>query len=288
VVVQAPAKVNLFLEVLGRRPDGYHDIATLMAAVDLADTLEFSPGPPGPVVLTCDHPGLSVGPDNLVVKAGEALRRRTGHPGGASVRLTKRVPMMAGLGGGSSDAASALRGLNAFWGLGLPPAELAAAAAEVGSDVAFFLGGPAAWCTGRGELVEPETPGGPLDLVIVCPAAGLSTAAVYREAELPASPVSGDAARAALRAGDAVALGRALFNRLEPAAARLEPQVAAWLARLRALDAAGVLMSGSGSSVFALCRDPAHAAGIGDAAIRMAAAGEGSVSPGIFVARSCV
>ena len=181
VLVRAPAKVNLFLEVLRRRPDGYHELATLMTAVSLYDTLLFGDDPSGTVRLRCDRPDLSAGPDNLVCRAAELLRRRTGRDLGAVIRLWKRIPMPAGLGGGSSDAAAALAGLNALWRLGLSRAELAGLGAELGSDVPFFFAAPAAWCMGRGEKVEPFALGRPLDFVLVSPPVGLSTAEVFRE-----------------------------------------------------------------------------------------------------------
>src|SRR5262249_44342876 len=145
VVIQAPAKVNLFLEVLGKRADGYHEIATLMVAVGLYDTLEFTDEPAGRVLLACDHAELSTGSDNLVCRAAALLRHRTGCARGAAIRLVKRIPLAAGLAGGSSDAAAALAGLNMLWQLGLNRRELASLGAELGSDVAFFFSPPAAW-----------------------------------------------------------------------------------------------------------------------------------------------
>jgi 4-diphosphocytidyl-2-C-methyl-D-erythritol kinase len=257
--VWAPAKVNLFLEVLARRPDGYHELATLMVAVSLYDTLEFSEGPPGAVRLACDQPGLSAGPDNLVCRAAEAVRRRAGLNKGVEVHLRKRIPLAAGLAGGSSDAAATLAGLNALWRLGWGRKELAEVGAELGSDVPFFFSTPAAWCTGRGEKVEPITLGRPLDLVLVCPPAGLSTAQVFQKVTVPSPPLSGDAARRAAEAGDVEELGRLLHNRLQGPAEGLCPEVKQAHARLAELGPAGVLMSGSGSTVFALCRGPAEA-----------------------------
>jgi 4-diphosphocytidyl-2-C-methyl-D-erythritol kinase len=172
IVAWAPAKVNLTLEVVGKRPDGYHAIETLMVAVDLFDTLEVRRGPAGVVALECDPPTLPTDGRNLVVKAADALRRAAGTDQGASLRLTKRIPHEAGLGGGSSDAATTLLALNRLWGLGLGRDELAAVAAGVGSDVAFFLSPPAGWCTGRGEVVTSEPVGRELDLVVVKPAVG--------------------------------------------------------------------------------------------------------------------
>src|SRR6266545_3106477 len=132
VFVWAPAKVNLYLEVLGKRPDGYHEIATLMAAVSLYDTLEFREEASGQVVVTCDHPTLSTGPDNLVCRAAALLRQHRPGPAGARIRLRKRIPLAAGLAGGSTDAAAALAGLNRLWRLGLTPPDLAALGAQLG------------------------------------------------------------------------------------------------------------------------------------------------------------
>lgn len=255
LVVRAPAKVNLFLEVLGKRPDGYHDIATLMVAVNLHDTLEFRNEPSGEVTLTCDHPGLSTGPDNLVSRAAALLRQRYPGPQGARIRLRKKIPMAAGLAGGSTDAAATLVGLNRLWQLNLAPPELMALAAELGSDVPFFLAGaPAAWCTGRGEKVEPLMLGKTLWLVLVCPEVGLATAEVYRRVTVPDVPQTGDAIRRAVQKGDVKEIGRRLHNRLEPAAQQLCPDLAGLHRRLEQAGAAGQLMSGSGSSHFALGR----------------------------------
>lgn len=260
VVVAAPAKLNLFLEITRKRPDGYHDLESLMVAVDLFDTLDVRAGAPGELTLTCDPPGLPTGPGNLVFKAAETLRSHAGRPDlGAVLRLTKRIPMQAGLGGGSADAAVALLALNHIWKLALTRDELAVMAADIGSDVGFFLSPPAAWCTGRGEVVAPEAVGHPLDFVLVCPPAALATADVYRRLEVPASPRTGDAVRAAVRAGDPEAVGRAMFNRLEEPAFALSPLVDRIRTRLAGLAPCGALMSGSGSAVFAPCRSRAEA-----------------------------
>jgi 4-diphosphocytidyl-2-C-methyl-D-erythritol kinase len=283
LAVHAPAKVNLFLEVLRRRPDGYHDLATLMVAVGLFDTLEIKDDPSGAIRLQSDHPTLSTGSDNLVWRAADLLRRHTGHPGGARIFLRKRVPLQAGLGGGSSDGAAALAGLNRLWRLGLPVAELARLGAALGSDVPFFLHGPAAWCTGRGEVVGPLTLGGPLHFVLACPPVGLSTAEVFREGVVPDAPLSGDDVRRAAQAGDSERVGRLLHNRLQAPAERLCPPVAVLRQRILALGAAGALMSGSGSTVFALCRSPAEALRVARA---LTNAREAKAGPRVCVVRS--
>jgi 4-diphosphocytidyl-2-C-methyl-D-erythritol kinase len=284
VVTWAPAKVNLYLEVLAKRADGYHEIATLMAAVSLYDTLEFKEEDSGDIRLGCDHPALPTGPDNLVSRAAALLRQHTGCGRGARIRLVKRIPLAAGLAGGSTDAAATLAGLNRLWGLGLTRAELAALGAELGSDVAFFFSTPAAWCTGRGERVAPLKLGRPLDLVLVCPPAGLATAEVYRGVQVPDVPQTGEEVRRAAREGDVEELGRRLHNRLQEPAERLCPVVAALHRRLGSLKPAGQLMSGSGSSLFALCRDRREALRIARA---LRHGPDEGVSPSVYLVRSC-
>jgi 4-diphosphocytidyl-2-C-methyl-D-erythritol kinase len=285
VRIQAFAKVNLFLEVLGRRLDGYHDIATLMLAIDLADELEFVADDSDDVSLTCDDPALEVGPENLVLRAAKRLREETGSVLGARIHLRKKIPWAAGLGGGSSDAAATLEGLNELWKLGLSPAALAQVGATIGSDVPFFLNGPAAWCTGRGEVVNPVPIGQPLDLVLVKPAIGLGTADVYKRLKLPAKPTDGLAAKDALAAGDVEALGQALFNRLQEPAFELEPVVAEIYRRAQASSAIGCLMSGSGSCVFALCRNSSEARQVHDD-LSSGWASETALPPRVFLVRS--
>jgi 4-diphosphocytidyl-2-C-methyl-D-erythritol kinase len=253
LVVRAPAKVNLFLEVLGKRPDGYHEIATLMVAIRLMDTLLFKEEPD--LRLGCARPDLSTGPDNLILRAARLLQARTGCSKGAHIRLVKRVPMAAGLAGGSTDAAATLWGLNRLWNLDLTLDELARLGGELGSDVPFFFYTPAAWCTGRGEQVTRVPLGRPLDLVLLCPLFGCPTAEVYRNLIVPAVPESGAALRRAVAAGQVDVIGRLLHNRLQPAAEKIAPAIPAFYRRLAQLGPAGQLMSGSGSSLFALCRD---------------------------------
>ena len=259
VVVWAPAKINLFLEILGKRPDGYHEIATLMVAIRLYDTLVFKEDPAGAISLTCNQSKLSTGPDNLIVRAADLLREYTGCKQGANIRLVKRIPLSAGLAGGSTDAAATLAGLNELWRLGLDNVQLAGLGAKLGSDVSFFFGGPAAWCTGRGEVVAPLELKKTLDLVLLCPPFGLATRDVYQQVSVSANPQDGEDIRRAVREGDIEAIGRALFNRLEGSAEALCPELRGYRNRLADQKPAGVLMSGSGSTLFALCRNRADA-----------------------------
>ncbi len=249
----APAKVNLFLELQAKRPDGFHELTTLMVAVSLTDTLTVMLAES--LNLTCSDPGLPTGDGNLVVKAANALRRRTGYTGGAKIHLEKRIPAAAGLAGGSSDAAATLLALNKLWDLNLSRKQLAETAAEVGSDVAFFLNLPAAWCTGRGEIVEPVRPMKRLHLVLVCPPVGLATAEIYRNSTVPAQPRSAEPMRTAYANGEIAGIGRELFNRLAEPAERLCPLVKQWREAMARHAPLGCLMSGSGSTLFALCSD---------------------------------
>lgn len=284
VRVWTPAKVNLFLEVLGRRPDGYHDLATLMVPVGLYDTLEIRESASGDVRLSCDHPGLSSGADNLVSRAVALVRQRHGIRTGVQVRLTKRIPLAAGLAGGSSDAAATLAGLDRLWRLGLSADALGRLGAELGSDVPFFFAGSAAWCTGRGEIVEPTPVGRPLHLVLAFPPVGLSTARVFQALTVPARPVEGGPIRRALAAGDVTELGRLLHNRLEEPAMRLCPPIARLCQRLARPGPAGVRMSGSGTTVFALAADAADAERL---ACALAADQDDGAGTRVLVVRSC-
>ncbi|MBX9678195.1 MAG: 4-(cytidine 5'-diphospho)-2-C-methyl-D-erythritol kinase [Gemmataceae bacterium] len=265
LTIWAPAKANLFLEILGKRADGYHELATLMVAVALFDELSFADDPSGSLHLECDRPDLSTGPDNLILRAARLLQSRTGRTRGARIQLVKRIPMMAGLAGGSSDAAAALIALDRLWQTKLSTDELAAMSAELGSDIPFFFRLPAAWCTGRGEKVEPIRLARALDLVLLLPSFGLGTAAVYKQVRIPRDPETGADIRQAMEAGDVELVGRRLFNRLEEAATSIEPRVDEYRRRLEQEGPAGARMSGSGSSLFAVCRDQDEARRIAQA-----------------------
>jgi 4-diphosphocytidyl-2-C-methyl-D-erythritol kinase len=276
-VANAPAKLNLYLEVLDRRSDGYHDLATLMVPVRLFDSLSFEPvrgrnGRPGEIDFSlhgCDSPdGVPADSSNLVVRALELLRQRSGCDWGARVELFKRIPSAAGLGGGSSDAAAALRVANRAWPIEWGPEKLAPLAAELGSDVPFFLEHGAAICRGRGEQVERIGGTKPLDFVIVKPPTSLATADVYREFDR--LPVGGERGAGhgerslasltdALRRGTIYNLGQWMGNRLQAAAAVLSTWIGRVEAEFAALDCLGHQLSGSGSAYFGVCRHARHA-----------------------------
>lgn len=257
VEVLAPAKLNLFLEVLGRRPDGYHEVETLMVAVDLFDRLTFRENPSGEITLRCDDASLPTGSENLVVRAAERLRDDSGRRRGAHIDLRKSIPAGAGLAGGSSDAAAALEGLDRLWDLRTPPERLDALAGGLGSDVPFFLKAEAAICRGRGERVEGVALPKALHFVLICPPIGQSTAEVYRNVTPPDRPRPIGPVLDAFARGETTSLGRLLFNRLQPIAEAINPALSrvrdALADLLPSLD--GSLMSGSGSAYFGLGRD---------------------------------
>ncbi len=252
--VRAPAKINLSLQVLRRRPDGYHEIRTVMQAVSLFDRLEFTLRPDGDVRLTCDRPDVPTGDGNLIVRAARLLQERHRVEAGVDVTLHKVIPMGGGLGGGSSDAAVTLLALNRMWGLGARPEDLVDVAAGLGSDVPFFLWGGTAVCEGRGERVRPVACEGARWYVLIMPDLSVSTRAVYDALKAPLTG-RGDGSNnvpAALRPGEGPDCG--LRNDLqEPSFSVCEDlrELADGLAEFSpALGGQGVLLSGSGSSFF--------------------------------------
>lgn len=261
LVLAAPAKVNLLLAITGRRPDGFHDLVSVVATLDLADTLEAAPAPE--VSLACDDPELPAGPDNLVLRAAAAFRRETGWTGGVAFRLRKRIPAGAGLGGGSSDAVAALRALNRL----APPEHrldaggLTRLAAELGSDCPLFLADGPVVLRGRGERVEALLPAEAARLrgrrlLVFKPAFGIATPWAYARlaAGAPGSywpAAEAEAWLARWRADPAAPAEALLRNSMEAPAFAKFPALPELLARLR--TAAGVegRMSGSGSACFA-------------------------------------
>ncbi len=253
LLVHTPAKLNLYLEVIGRREDGYHELETCMVSVDLYDTLRFRPLAPGEPLSLCVRPLLGQaipdGPENLVLKAAKLLRERSGTDKSASIELVKRIPSEAGMGGGSSDAAATLLGLNRLWNLGCSRRELHQMAAELGSDLNFFIAQTsAAICRGRGELVEPVS-GHRLSFVVAMPPkAGLSTGAVFRECDFGALHDIGDFV-------DGFVSGNpSLHNRLAESASRLCPPITALSEEFCRLQIPNEL-TGSGAAWFGITKN---------------------------------
>jgi len=259
VRVVAPAKVNLFLAVEGRRPDGWHAVETVYQAIDLADKIEFRPRPSG-IHLVSDWEGLPTGEGNLCWQAAALLQEKSGTERGVEIRLHKRIPPGAGLGGGSSDAAATLKALNRLWGLGLSAEELQKCAASLGADVAFFLQGGTALGRSRGEAVS-SLPTPQLWFVLAWPRMGLSTAAVYQEWDEQPCRESGSLREMleALESKDTGKIASCMRNDLERAAARLCPVCADLKKELLEEGCPGALVCGSGSAVFGIARDSQQA-----------------------------
>jgi 4-diphosphocytidyl-2-C-methyl-D-erythritol kinase len=251
-VLRAAAKVNLTLEVLGKRADGYHEIATVMQAIDLSDRITLDDA--DDLGLRCDSAAVPTDKGNLAWRAAAALRDAAGTESGVRITLDKRIPVAAGLGGGSSDAAGVLLGLNRLWRLQWPLERLDEVAATLGSDVPFFLRGGAALASGRGEKVEPLK-GRSMALVLVNPRFPSSTAEMY--GRLTPAMYSDGAATRTLAGGlgrSATRIAGTLYNGMEAAAAAVFPQIVQMRAALMAAGALGALMSGSGPTVFGVAR----------------------------------
>lgn len=260
LTADCPAKINLGLEVVGRRADGYHELTTIMQAISPADTLTVEPA--DEVTLTCSEPALATA-DNLCLRAAAALQAATGTRRGARLHLVKRIPVAAGLGGGSSDAAAALRLLNQLWGTGSTEEDLVALAAGLGADVPFFLNGPIALATGIGEVLEPLPSIRPSAwLVLLRPMLDVAekTARLY-QALTPTDWSDGERTRAQaarLRAG--LGLDPALLvNAFRRPLLTEYPAVMAAELALRAAGATAVFPAGSGPTLVALCADEARA-----------------------------
>lgn len=251
LTLASPAKINLCLEVWGRRADGYHEITTLMQMVDLADSVHLERQETG-VRLTTEGVPVPAGEDNLAVRAA-ARFFAAATPGGARLHLAKRIPAGGGLGGGSSNAAAVLWGLNALYGGPLTPEALSDLAASLGSDVPFFLSGGFAWAEGRGERIRPGGQAPARWAVVVDPGFGVSTAWAYRQLTLPLTPDDRmPKIMASIARGDVTRALELAFNRLEDAVLPHFPRLAELKAVLSQAGASPALLSGSGACLFGL------------------------------------
>ena len=290
LTIQAPAKVNLCLEVLGRRPDGYHEVRTVLQAVDLADWLTIEPA----ATLTLQWDPMSSvresevpTEENLVLRAARSIQEQAGVGGGAHLLLHKAIPVAAGLGGGSSDAAATLLGLRRIWGLALSDQRLATIAASLGSDVPFFLRSGTALGSGRGEVIQglpaPQeewavisAPGGP-------PQAG-KTARLYQlltPAHYAQTPYRTEELVRRIRDNERVS--DALYNIFEAVADDVYPEYAAHREAFVASGAHNVLLAGAGPSLFSLVAGEASAVELRD---RMAGHGYSTYAVRLLPARS--
>ncbi len=258
MLLKSYAKINLYLDVLRRRSDGYHDIETIFQTVSLHDRLSFKDDPSGRVALTCSRPDLETGDTNLVCRAAALLCRHTGCVRGAAMHLEKNIPVAAGLAGGSGNAAAALAGLNRLWDLGLTTECLQDLALELGSDVPYCLTGGRMAGTARGECLSPVDASGTGWYVLVHPPLAVSTAQVYNHPLLEKNtepPIDGKT-ESFRRAIDALAAGDfagAVFNRMERPVFTMHPLLAEIKAQLLDAGCLAAAMSGSGPTMFGVC-----------------------------------
>lgn len=264
VSVLAPAKVNLHLDVLAKRDDGFHEIETLMYPISLFDLVHVTPIHDDMLqVETRNCLSASASPttlelpkqeQNLVFRAAALLRNMAHVTGGALIRLVKRIPIGAGLGGGSSDAAATLKACNRAWNLRLSTGELSRIAAQLGSDIPYFLSDGPAVCRGRGELVTSEPGLGNLHLVVAFPGVGVSTAEVYRHCLASDEPTDRLVSLLnALRRGNLAAVARLMRNQLQIVTERLCGEIGRLRGEFNRLGLIGHQMSGSGTSYFGIC-----------------------------------
>lgn len=252
--IQARAKINWTLDVVGVLENGYHDLDMLMQSVTLCDQMTMEDADALKLSVRMGGGYVPADESNLVLRAARALQARTGCTRGASIALRKYIPVAAGMGGGSSDAAAALKGLNVLWNLGLSDDALEEIGLTVGADVPFCIRGGLQRAKGMGERLTSVAMGQPLYIVAFQPCRGLSTREVFaalheggiRDEDRP----DNEAAQRALERGDVRLLGRSLGNVLEPVSRRLRPDIDRAICEIEAAGAAGARMTGSGSAVF--------------------------------------
>ena len=253
IKILAPAKVNFYLQVVGKRPDGYHDLVSVMQALELADLVSIKRTGPG-ITLTCDSQEVPSGEANIAYRAAESVIREAGLDQGVEIRIEKRIPVAAGLGGGSSDAAAALRGMDLLFGLGIPAERLREMGRALGADVPFFLSWPSARAEGVGERLTELPPPAETWLVLVNPGFGVSTKWVYESLNLGLTNSIDDITLPQFRgpAYDAGLLVSYLRNDLERVTAGRYPQIEEIKRRLVEEGALGAMMSGSGPTTFGI------------------------------------
>lgn len=252
---KAPAKINLTLDVLHKRPDNFHEVEMIMTTVDLADRIWLRPTNNGKIIIKASERHVPNDRKNLAYQAAELLQIECGITKGVEITLEKSIPVAAGLAGGSSDAAATLRGLNRLWNLKLSVEELARLGARIGSDVSFCVHGGTALATGRGELIEILPPPPNCWVILAKPAISVSTGDIYGKLNLSAIDHI-DTVRMieALRAGDYDKMCNSVGNVLETVTMDLYPQVVVLKEQMKRFGADAVLMSGSGPTVFGLVK----------------------------------
>ena len=264
LVLTAPAKLNLSLDVVGRRTDGYHLVEMVMQSIELCDHISLASRTDGQIKIACTHPHVPTGPKNLVWQAAQLLAQASGKSSGVTITLGKSIPVAAGLAGGSTDAAAVLMGLNRMWGLNLEARELAQLGLKLGADVPFCLMGGTALAQGIGEKLTPLPPPPPLWVVLLKPNIGVSTAEVYnnyRGTDVRTRPCTQSLVDA-IQAGAASSMVQAMGNVLESVTFAKLPLLRQLKRKALELGALAALMSGSGPTIFALTKEYREATAI--------------------------
>ncbi len=257
-IVTAPAKINLTLNMEGRRADGYHLLSSVFQSVSYADTVRLTVGDTAGIVLSVSDPTIPADHRNTAYKAAEVFYDRLGQMPSVTIHVEKAIPSQAGLGGGSADAAAVLVGLNALYGYPFDTNTLCELGERVGADVPFCIVGGTAFVEGIGEIITPMPPMPPCALLIAKPPVGVSTKEAYAAVDSVATvPADQEAMKRAFDRGDLAAIGAGLSNAFEQALDL--PEVDHLLAQMRACEPLGCMMSGSGSAVFAVFADEAAA-----------------------------
>jgi len=246
---KAYAKINLFLEVTDKRPDGYHNLVSVMQSLDLHDTLTILPGKSG-IVLETNMPGVPTDDSNLVVKAAKLLMSECGINQPLHIKLQKKIPMGAGLGGGSSNAAATLHGLNRLFGLDIPLPKLLKMGQTLGADVPFCLLGGTALAEGIGEKLTPLKPHPPCYIMLACPPIHVSTKEIFNKLGGFCKTENADRFLEAYESEDISLIAKNLFNTFTPITAKIHPLINTFIANLQATGALGASMTGTGSTVF--------------------------------------
>ena len=253
VELRSPAKINLFLKVTGKRPDGYHELVSLMCGISLWDRIELKPGTPSTSV-TCDYPGVPSDQTNLAAQAADLFFSHFPSPDRVAINIKKQIPVGAGLGGGSSNAATVLNGLNDHYGRPFSSIELREMGATIGADVPFFLFGGPALATGIGERLTAYNGLEPYAVLVIYPGFCISTAEVYKKLNLGLTKCENHHKSFFLNQNGFL-LAQHLCNDLEAAVIPQYPEIAVAKKKLLEIGAEGALMSGSGSSVFGIFND---------------------------------
>ncbi len=256
--IATPAKLNLFLEILERRDDGFHELETIMTKLSVHDVLDFTLATDEQTCLNVissppiEHGNVPEDESNLIIKALQLVRDLAGQTQGITIRLFKNIPVQAGLGGASGNAAGAIVAANRIWKLNWPLERLLEIAGQIGSDVAFFLANSLAQCTGRGERVHNLNYPRCLNVVIAKPNCGMSTAEIYSRCIVPSEPISSKSILSGLHQGPVSRIGKSLFNRLEEFAAVGHPEVARMRTEFGKTNSVGHQLTGSGSCYFGI------------------------------------